>query len=201
MIEQLQEEKAENARRRKRIYIQRFREAAHDRLMQDYFVDDANFIGYYFRHRFRLTKSLFFRLVNDVTAACPFFQQCRDARGTIGFTHIQKCTASLCQLAYVTCPDALEENLRMSERTTRTSLHKFWKYVMRLYGLRYLRKPTCSDIQQLYAHHSNMHNFPGTLGSLDFLHWAWGCCLNAYKGQYTRGDHGYPTIILEVVAS
>ena len=36
MIEQLQEENTENARRRKRRYIQRFREAANDRLMQDY---------------------------------------------------------------------------------------------------------------------------------------------------------------------
>ncbi|CAH1418492.1 unnamed protein product [Lactuca virosa] len=46
-----------------------------------------------------------------------------------------------------------------------------------------------------------MHDFPGMLGSLDCLRCAWGCCLNAHKGQYTRGDHGYPTVILKVVAS
>ncbi|CAH1425965.1 unnamed protein product [Lactuca virosa] len=39
------------------------------------------------------------------------------------------------------------------------------------------------------------------LGSLDCLHWAWGSCPNVHKGQYTRGDHGYPTVILEAVAS
>ncbi|CAH1448499.1 unnamed protein product [Lactuca virosa] len=39
------------------------------------------------------------------------------------------------------------------------------------------------------------------LGSLDCLQWAWGCCPNAHKGQYTRGDHGYPAVILEAVAS
>ena len=59
MLEQLQQENAENAHRRKRRYIQRFREAANERLMQDYFVDDANFIGYYFRRWFRMHKFYF----------------------------------------------------------------------------------------------------------------------------------------------
>ncbi|CAH1425514.1 unnamed protein product [Lactuca virosa] len=113
MINQLQQENVENALWRKRRYIQRFREAANERLMQDYFVDDTTFKGY----------------------------------------------------------------------------------------LRYLHKPTCSDIQQSYAHHSNVHDFPGMLGSLDCIHWAWGCCPNPHKGQYTCGDHGYPNVILEAMAS
>ncbi|CAH1444230.1 unnamed protein product [Lactuca virosa] len=46
-----------------------------------------------------------------------------------------------------------------------------------------------------------MHDFPGMLRSLDCLHWAWACSPNPHKGQYTRGDHGYPTVILEAVAS
>ncbi|XP_071688523.1 uncharacterized protein [Rutidosis leptorrhynchoides] len=39
------------------------------------------------------------------------------------------------------------------------------------------------------------------LGSLDCMHSAWKNCPYRYKGHYTRGDHGYPTIMLEVVAS
>ncbi|KAI3664965.1 hypothetical protein L6452_43580 [Arctium lappa] len=39
------------------------------------------------------------------------------------------------------------------------------------------------------------------LGSLDCMHWEWKNCPVAWKGQFTRGDHGSPTIILEAVAS
>nr|XP_043619631.1 uncharacterized protein LOC122591426 [Erigeron canadensis] len=37
--------------------------------------------------------------------------------------------------------------------------------------------------------------------SLDCTHWAWDNCLVAWRGQYTRGDHHRPTIMLEAVAS
>lgn len=114
---------------------------------------------------------MFQRIVNDTIEVCPYLQQHEDARGTVGFTPLQKYTAILRQLAYATSSDALVENLRMSARIARESLHKFCKYVIRLYGPRYLRKPICSDIQQLYVHHTNVHGFPKMLGNLDFLHW------------------------------
>jgi len=43
--------------------------------------------------------------------------------------------------------------------------------------------------------------FLGMIGSIDCMHWHWEKCPYAWKGQYTRGDQGVPTIILEVVAS
>jgi len=33
------------------------------------------------------------------------------------------------------------------------------------------------------------------------MHWHWEKCPYAWKGQYTHGDQGVPTIILEAVAS
>ncbi|XP_035834002.1 uncharacterized protein LOC118482581 [Helianthus annuus] len=39
------------------------------------------------------------------------------------------------------------------------------------------------------------------LGSLDCMHWEWGACPTAWKGQYHRGDHDGPTLILQAVAS
>lgn len=33
------------------------------------------------------------------------------------------------------------------------------------------------------------------------MHWAWRNCPNKWRGQFTRGDHGHPTIMLEAVAS
>jgi hypothetical protein len=44
------------------------------------------------------------------------------------------------------------------------------------------------------------HGFPGMLGSIDFMHWEWKNCPVALQGQYRRGDHNKPTIILEAFA-
>lgn len=43
--------------------------------------------------------------------------------------------------------------------------------------------------------------FSGMLGSIDCMHWHWKKCPYAWKGMYTHGDHGVPTIIVEAVAS
>ncbi|XP_071741268.1 uncharacterized protein [Rutidosis leptorrhynchoides] len=39
------------------------------------------------------------------------------------------------------------------------------------------------------------------LGSIDCMHYEWGKFPVAWRGQFTRGDHSYPTIMLEDVAS
>ncbi|XP_073051191.1 uncharacterized protein [Primulina eburnea] len=72
---------------------------------------------------------------------------------------------------------------------------------MQIYGLVCLRKPNATDIARLLEMHEQIHGFPGMLGSLDCIHWAWKNCPVAWRAQYTRGDHGYPTIVLEAVAS
>lgn len=73
--------------------------------------------------------------------------------------------------------------------------------MIQIYGTRYLRRPTWSDIQQIYDWHEEKHSFPGMLGSLDCMHWEWENCPTAWHGQYQRGDHRHPTIMLEAVAS
>ncbi|XP_023766504.1 uncharacterized protein LOC111915029 [Lactuca sativa] len=154
-----------------------------------------------FRRRFRMLKGLFERIVDDVTRECSFFQQRYDTRGTLGFTLLQKCTGTLRQLAYGIPPDALDESFRMSARIARDSLHFFCKTMIQFSGPKYLRKPTRNDILQLQAHHASVHGFLEMLGSLDCLHWAWENCPTTYYGQFTRGDHGHPTVILEAVVS
>ncbi|XP_071700257.1 uncharacterized protein [Rutidosis leptorrhynchoides] len=49
--------------------------------------------------------------------------------------------------------------------------------------------------------HERIHGFPGMLGSIDCMHWAWAKCPVAWRGQFMRGDHSHPTIMLEAVAS
>ena len=64
-----------------------------------------------------------------------------------------------------------------------------------------MRKPTQADIQKIYEVHEQRHGFPGMLGSLDCTHWDWEACPVAWQGQYHRGDHDGPTVILEATAS
>ncbi|KAJ9546545.1 hypothetical protein OSB04_019088 [Centaurea solstitialis] len=75
------------------------------------------------------------------------------------------------------------------------------KCIINLYMRQYLRKPTASDIQAIYALHEQQHGLPGMLGSIDCMHWDWKNCPVAWRGQFHRGDHQGPTVILEAVAS
>ncbi|XP_022008076.1 uncharacterized protein LOC110907393 [Helianthus annuus] len=174
---------------------------AYRRLIVDYFADEPLYSEAIFRRRFRMSRRLFLRIADDLAAYHPFFTMRPDARGKMGFTTLQKCTAAIRQLTYGTTADSWDEHLKMSERTARECLYKFCKFVVKLYSQKYLRKPNHNDVQNLYQHHQARHGFPGMLGSIDCMHWPWRNCPTAWRGMYTRGDQGHPTIILEVVAS
>ncbi|GKD69101.1 ALP1-like protein [Tanacetum coccineum] len=89
-----------------------------------------------------------------------------------------KCTSAIRQMAYGAVPDSLDEYLLMGVTTARDSLRIFCKVIMNLYGEEFLRKPTYTDIEKLYAYHDEKHGFPGI------------------------GDHGpNPFILLEAIAS
>ncbi len=68
-----------------------------------------------------------------------------------------------------------------------------------LFGEEYTRSPNVEDISRLYAH-NEARGFPGTLGSIDCMHWKWKNAPKAYQGQYS-GRSGSPTVILEAVSS
>ena len=103
-------------------------------------------------------------------------------------------------LAYGTPADLLDEGLRIAESTTIECLTEFVKGIRLNFGAEYLRRPTEDDTRRLLQI-SEVRGFPGMLGSLDCMHWHWENCPVAWKCQYTRGDQGVPTIMLEAVAS
>ena len=71
--------------------------------------------------------------------------------------------------------------------------------MIEIFGPKYLRSPNAADISRLLRK-ANQRGFPGMLGSLDCMNWAWKNCLAAYHGMYT-GHVQRPTIVLEVIAS
>uniref|UniRef100_J3N0P7 DDE Tnp4 domain-containing protein n=1 Tax=Oryza brachyantha TaxID=4533 RepID=J3N0P7_ORYBR len=69
-----------------------------------------------------------------------------------------------------------------------------------VFGSEYLRRPTYEDVERLLQVNVS-RGFSGMLGSIDCMHWSWEKCPIAWRGQFTRGDYGVPTIIFEAVAS
>ncbi|XP_071703970.1 uncharacterized protein [Rutidosis leptorrhynchoides] len=184
-------------------YIRRNRYEAHERLMDDYFDEGCKYTNENFKRRFRMRRRVFLSIMNDILSyssnPLPYYfrwlHRTQDSRGRWSISPHLKMTAALRQLAYGYTLDALDKYLQMSERVGRESLHNFCKCIIDFYANVYLREPTLHDIHHLYEGHERIHGFPGILGSIDCMHWAWEKCLVAWRGQYIRGDHSHPTII------
>ncbi|XP_038713394.1 uncharacterized protein LOC120007265 [Tripterygium wilfordii] len=139
------------------------------------------------------------RIQAAVEAHDPYFREKRNAAGKLGLSSLQKITASLRMLAYGVTADFMDEYVRIGESTAITSLKKFTRAIISIFGAEYLRSPNGNDIARLLAIGEN-RGFPGMLGSIDCMHWKWKNCPSALKGMYTGHIHE-PTLILEAVAS
>ncbi|XP_071698909.1 uncharacterized protein [Rutidosis leptorrhynchoides] len=192
-----------------RRHFPRDREGKARQLFNDYFFDTLTFPLDRFRRRFRMSKSLFIcicrGIINfnqeSISDYITYFKQRRDATGLYGFNVFQKCTSAIRQLAYGVAPDAFDEYLHMGESTSYLCLKNFCKSVLYLYSAEYMRRPNANDVQRLISKHKEIHGFSGLLGSIDCMHWGWKNCPVGWKGEFTPGDHGYPKIMLEAVAS
>ncbi|XP_057791184.1 uncharacterized protein LOC131008314 [Salvia miltiorrhiza] len=97
-----------------RSYVYRDHEAAHLRLMQDYFNDIPTYAPTFFWRHFRMHKQLFLCIVDAVQGV--------NATGVSA--------------------DIFDKYLKIVDTTGRLCLKKFCKAVIREYGAEYLRHPT-----------------------------------------------------------
>nr|GFB26675.1 hypothetical protein [Tanacetum cinerariifolium] len=63
-------------------------------------------------------------------------------------------------MAYGAVHDALDEYLQIGATTARRCLKMFCRAIMEFYGEEFLRKPTYTDMEKLYAHHEEKLEFP-----------------------------------------
>ena len=180
------------------IVINRNREAADNNLWNDYFSEHPRYNAEMFRRRYRMSRSLFLRIVEAVKEHDVYFQQRRDSLGRLGLSSLQKITAAFRMLAYGVPADATDEYVKIGESTAVESLKRFCRAIVEIFADQYLRSPNQNDIARL-LYIGEQRGFPGMLGSLDCMHWKWKNCPTAWAGQY-RGRYGSPTIILEAVA-
>ncbi|GJS12770.1 ALP1-like protein [Tanacetum coccineum] len=188
-------------KRQKRTNIDRDHYGAHDRLVEAYFSEHLMFSAKTFEESFRMRRKLFTSIVEEVTIHCKYFREKKNYTGRVCISPLFKCTSAIHQLTYDNIPDARDEYLQMGEATSRLSLEQICRPIMEIFGQEYLRSPTITNIEKLYAHHEQTHMFLGMLGS-PYTYLEWFGCPIAYKAQYCRRDHVLNSfILLEVVAS
>lgn len=147
--------------------------------------------------RFRMSPRLFARIADAVTTYDDWFQEKANACGQMGAHPYQKILAAIKMLATGCSADSLDAEFRMSASIIHTSLKHFTRTVATLFKQQYLRRPTATDIQHLLQV-AELRGFPGMLGSLDCMHWAWEKCPQGWHGEH-RGHTQKPTMILEAV--
>nr|GFA23444.1 hypothetical protein [Tanacetum cinerariifolium] len=179
-----------------RTQIFRDHEDAEIRLRAVYFGDHCKYSLYYFRRRFRMSRNLFLRIVNDILSymANPlpqhfhFFTSQLDCTGRMSISALMKCTTAIRQFAYGSTADTFDEYFQMNEHTARDALFLFNMCIIELYMPKYLRKSTSKDVVNIQQKHNNVHGFPRILESIDCMHWEWKNCPVLWQGQYGRGD-------------
>ena len=178
--------------------VNRDRIEGHEKLYCDYFATPCVYESF-FRMRFRMSRPLFLRIINEVKQYDPYSIQATDAVRVLGLSSLQKITAAGRILAYGTPADSMDEYIRIGESTAIQSLRRFVKAVIAMFGDHYLRSPNNIDIARLLQM-GEQRGFLGMLGSIYCMHWKWKNCPTAWQGMYT-GHCDEPTIILEVLAS
>ncbi|XP_042401395.1 uncharacterized protein LOC121991462 [Zingiber officinale] len=118
----------------RRRYLNGDREVGHARLFNDYFSDDPIYPNDIFRRRFRMQKELFLRIVDAVKNHSEYFQWKVDAAGKKGLSPLQKCTATIRQLAYGVSADHYDEYLRITETTVIQCLFNFCRCIIEVFG-------------------------------------------------------------------
>ncbi|XP_039780809.1 uncharacterized protein LOC120648121 [Panicum virgatum] len=166
---------------------------------RDYFVDPCVYNNKHFRRRFRMSISLFLRIIDAVESHDDYFCQKPNAVGALGGSPIQKSIVAVWMLAYGVLADFLDDYVRLGESTIIECLKHFVKAFVEVFSEQYLRAPNAEDTARLMAI-NHARGWPGMLGSIDCMHWKWDKCPTAWRGAYTGHKDG-PTMILEAVAS
>ncbi|XP_021776439.1 uncharacterized protein LOC110740267 [Chenopodium quinoa] len=167
-ITQVVSSSTKNTRKKQNPNTDRRREEGHLRIWNDYFSNSPIYSYDQFWRRFRMRRSLFLCIVNNLEDHYEYFKQRYDAVGRKGLSPLQKCTAAMRMLAYGVSGDAVDDYVRISGNTTIECLKKFCIGINKIFGKHYLRSPTTDDIHNILEE-SERRGFPGSNNDINVL--------------------------------
>ncbi|XP_024006867.1 uncharacterized protein LOC112083387 [Eutrema salsugineum] len=148
---------------RRRAFIHRDRESAHERLFNDYFSETPLYNDAMYRRRSRMSRSLFLRIINAVESHDNYFTQRRDTTGRLGLSPLKRGRAVFRMLAYGLPADATDEYVKIGESTAIESMKRFCRAIVDIFSEQYLRSPTANDVARL-LYIGEKRGFLGMLG-------------------------------------
>ena len=149
---------------------------------------------------FRITRSRFQRLMNDIVSAdIHFYKQAKAGDGSVGASLEAKLLLPLKCLAYGVPPHTFQDYFQMSQTLARDCCINFDRTVKLLYQSEYLRTPTEEDLKSLLKLHRHQHGTDGMFGSLDCMHTYWKNCPKGWQGSF-QGKEKRPSIVLEAIS-
>ena len=80
--------------------------------MRDYFCDNRVYDDVQFRTWFKMSRRLFFKVIETICAFNSYFVQKVDATGTLGLSSIQQCIAAIRIIGYGVPSDTTDEYTR-----------------------------------------------------------------------------------------
>jgi hypothetical protein len=88
-------------------------------------------------------KRLFFlSIMHKFSESFSYFNERYDATGRADLTVLQKCTAAMCQLAYVMVADAIDEYLKLGKSTALECLEYYCSSIIECFEDEFLHRPT-----------------------------------------------------------
>ena len=167
-------------------------------IMRDYLGPIPLFTGKDFQVMFRISRSRFEQIAQDILRDFPFFRDSVDCTGMEKASVQAKILLPLKTLAYGVPPHTFCDYFQMSYSLARSCLVAFEDAIVCLYQKEFLRLPDMADIQAIVALHRAKHHVNGMFGSLDCMHVFWKNCPVAWQGQY-KGKEKKPSVVLEAI--
>jgi hypothetical protein len=113
--------------------------------------------------------TLFLSIMHKLSGTSPYFCEMYDVTDRAGLTALQKCIATLRQLAYDMIADTIDAYLKLGKTTALECLEYYYSNIIECFGNEFLRRPIVADTQRLVAK-AEEREFSGMLWSIDCMH-------------------------------
>lgn len=151
-----------------------------------------------FERTYRMPRTIYEKIRQDMITEYKFFRQNTDAAGRKGGSTDLKLFAAYQMINEGRTAFSLVKECRMSESQIMLCTKTFVKCIVEFYEGEWLRRPNEEELIEIEKHYRTL-GFPGCIGAVDCAGWEWENCPVAWKGLFT-GKEGRPSLRMEVIS-